>query len=49
MAKWLVTEKNCNQIHCKSLTGQGLAHLNCVSKLRYQISLTKLQSVVNRN
>ena len=23
MAKWLITEKNSNQRHCKSLKGQG--------------------------
>ena len=27
MAKWLITEKNSNQRHCKSLKGQGLAQL----------------------
>ena len=25
MAKWLITEKNSNQRHCKSLRLQGLA------------------------
>ena len=27
MTKWLITEKNSNQRHCKSLKGQGLAQL----------------------
>ena len=27
MAKWLITEKNSNQRHCRSLKGQGLAQL----------------------
>ena len=49
MAKWLITEKNSNQRHCKSLKGQGLAQLIVLASYTYQISLTKLQSTVNRN
>ena len=46
MAKWLITEKNSNQRHCKSLKGQGHfaddTNLLCLSNL-----IKKLNKLVN--